>query len=231
MKKKEIITNCLILTVLVTLTFTMIGFSAVNTTATVGGKAIYQGNQLSNNVSLMINVYWGTEFLPSMLDTLDKYNVKCTFFFGGSWVDDNNAILTDIYERGHEIGNHGYFHKDHSKISSTQNAEEINKCANLIKHILGVEPILFAPPSGAFNNDTLNYCETRGYKVIMWSKDTIDWRDKDSEKIYTRATSKVKGGDLILMHPTKCTAEALPRILDFYKQNNLVATTVSNTLK
>ena len=89
---------------------------------------------------------------------------------------------------------------------------------------------LFAPPSGAFNKTTLQVANDLGYKTIMWSKDTIDWRDKDADLVYTRATKNVVGGDLILMHPTEHTAKALPNILEYYKNNNLVATTVSNTI-
>jgi peptidoglycan/xylan/chitin deacetylase (PgdA/CDA1 family) len=64
----------------------------------------------------------------------------------------------------------------------------------------------------------------------MWTRDTIDWRDHDTEKIYSRATNKMAGGDLILMHPTKNTVEALDRIISYAKANNLVISKVSETL-
>ena len=78
-------------------------------------------------------------------------------------------------------------------------------------------------------NTTLAVAEELGYKTIMWSRDTIDWRDKDSDIVYKRAIN-VKGGDLVLMHPTPHTSQALPSILDYYQQHNIVATTVSNVL-
>ena len=89
---------------------------------------------------------------------------------------------------------------------------------------------LFAPPSGDFNKTTLQVATDLNYKTIMWSKDTIDWRDKDDELIFTRATKSVSGGDLILMHPTKHTLSALPKILDYYLNNGLIVSTVTNTL-
>ena len=89
---------------------------------------------------------------------------------------------------------------------------------------------MFAPPSGAYNKHTINACRNLGYKVIMWSKDTIDWRDKDANLIYTRATKNAKGGDLVLMHPTKATAEALPNILKSYQNNQLRAVTVTENI-
>ena len=69
---------------------------------------------------------------------------------------------------------------------------------------------LFAPPSGSFNKSTLDACKELGYSVIMWSKDTIDWRDKDANLIYTRATNNISGGDFILAHPTEYTLKSLP---------------------
>ena len=57
---------------------------------------IYNGNRDSNKISLMINVYWGTEYILDMLDILDKYDVKCTFFVGGQWVEKEPQILICI---------------------------------------------------------------------------------------------------------------------------------------
>ena len=97
----------------------------------------------------------------------------------------------------------------------------------LLQAITGEKPQLFAPPSGAYGEDTLQACRQEGMKVIMWSKDTIDWRDKDEELVYARATDGVKAGDLILMHPTAHTANALPRILRAYERAGLKVVTVS----
>ena len=192
---------------------------------------IYNGNVNSNKVSLMINVYWGTEYLDDMLDLLKKYNVKTTFFVGGQWVEKEQEMLLKIKDYGHEIGNHGYFHSDHDKLSYQQNYEEIKTCHTLVEKLTNISMNLFAPPSGAFSKTTLNVANDLGYKTIMWSKDTIDWRDKEENLVYNRATKNVKGGDLILMHPTEHTLKALPKILDYYKLNNFDATTVSESLK
>ena len=192
---------------------------------------IYHGNQDSNKVSLMINVYWGTEYLEGILDTLDRYDSKCTFFVGGQWVEKEPEMLKEICSRGHEIANHGYFHRDQEYLDYSQNLEEIKVNHELVKTLLGIEMSLFAPPSGSFNKSTLEASKNLGYSTIMWTKDTIDWRDKDANLIYTRATNNIKGGDLILAHPTEKTLQALPLILEYYKLNNFVATTVTECLK
>ena len=199
----------------------------VSTAGKLSDRVYYSGNKDSRYVSLMFNVYWGTEFIPAILDTLDEYGVKATFFIGGSWADDNAETLREIASRGHELGNHGYFHKDQDALSYEKNAEEIRICGELVEKLTGVRLSLFAPPSGAYSENTVDAAEQLGYKVIMWSKDTIDWRDRDQTLIYSRATKDVSGGDLVLMHPTAETSAALPSVLREYAEQGLEQVPVS----
>ena len=229
MKKIRVVTNCIIALIFISLIAVAIPFSSSVSTST-NPDVIYNGNTSSNKVSFMINVYWGTEYIEDMLDVLDVYGVKTTFFVGGSWFAKNVDLAKEIYKRGHEIGNHGYNHKDHDKITEQQNYDEINKTHLLVKANLGIEMTLFAPPSGAFNDITINTAKGLNYKTIMWTHDTIDWRDKDTDLIVKRATKNLSNGDLILMHPTKNTLEALPLILSYSQNNGFEATTVSKTL-
>ena len=94
-------------------------------------KAIYNGDTSKNNVSLMINVYGGTESIESILDVLYKHDVKATFFVGGCWVAKNEETFLKIVSSGHEIGNHAYFHKDHQKLDYDGNYNEIAVTHNL----------------------------------------------------------------------------------------------------
>ncbi len=199
--------------------------------ATSAGDGVYRrGTEDSDCVSLLINVYWGTDEVYQMLDTLDEYGAKATFFIGGAWADDNVDCLKEIVARGHEIGSHGYFHKDCTTLTEEQTAEEINLSRRFLLLAAGVEVDLFAPPSGAYNETTVKVCNDLGMKVILWSKDTIDWRDKDESLCYRRATEGVSGGDFILMHPMPATVQALPRILQYYRENGLRAVTVTENL-
>lgn len=191
---------------------------------------LYNGNLSRNNVTLMFNVYWGNEYIEPILDILDKNDIVTTFFVGGVWVSKNTDLFNEIIYRGHEIGNHGYFHKEHKNLSYEKNMEEIMMTHKIVEEVGGIEMDLFAPPSGSFSNDTLQVCENMGYKTIMWTKDTVDWRDKDSDLIYSRAIKNAKGGDLILMHPTKCTLDALESIINYYVENGFNLTTVSENI-
>ena len=190
----------------------------------------YCGDANQPNVSLMINVYWGNEYIEPILEVLKDNEIKTTFFIGGSWANKYPELLELITKDGDELGNHGFNHKEHSKLSYEQNYNEIYMCHEVIKGLTGTEMVLFAPPSGDFNSTTLQVASALNYKTIMWSKDTIDWRDKNTDLIIKRATNNLKNGDLILMHPTKNTLEALPSIIQYCKNKNLNITTVSNCL-
>ena len=190
----------------------------------------YGGDENGNTVSLTFNVYEGTQVVKQILDILDEHGAKATFFIGGSWADDNIDCVREIYSRGHELGSHGYFHKDHSKMTYEANLEEIRPSIKLLEMICGQKMTLFAPPSGAFSENTLDACGELGLKVIMWSRDTIDWRDKEVSLIVNRATLNLKGGEIILMHPKEQTVKALPTILNYIRENGLVADTVSRNL-
>ena len=206
-----------------------LGVNIVTTSNVING-VYYSGNEESNKISLMINVYWGTEYLDGMLKILDKYDVKTTFFVGGTWAVNESDMLEKIYEKGHEIGNHGYTHKDQDKLNREQNQKEILTTHNIVKDLLNIDMNLFAPPSGAYSKTTVEVASSLGYQTIMWTRDTIDWRDKDADLIYSRAVKDAKGGDLVLMHPTEKTLEALENIIITLQEKGLKVTTVSDTL-
>lgn len=197
---------------------------------TVINGCIYAGDLSSNKVSLMINVYWGTEYIEPILKILDEKQVKCTFFVGGTWVEQEPNLLRQIYDAGHEVASHGYSHKEHEKLTLEQNLAEMQKTHDLVKTTLGTDIKLFAPPGGSYNKYTVEASEAMGYKTIMWTRDTIDWRDQDTNIIYNRAIKNMNGGDLILMHPKEKTVAALPKIIEYAQANNFVITTVSDTI-
>ena len=219
--------------VIVLMFATLIGVSATNIT-TVSTKAdsrvVYAGNTNSSNVCFMVNVYEGNEYVENILDILDVYSVKTTFFIGGSWAVKNIDLIKEIYSRGHELANHGFYHKEQNELSFEENIEEIKLCHEVIKKNIGIEMSLFAPPSGAYNINTVDAAESLNYKTIMWTHDTIDWRDQDENLIYKRATNNLSNGDLILLHPTKKTVEAFTNIISTAINNGFNPTTVSNCL-
>lgn len=235
MKKKRlkisIVTNAIIIAIVLSVfavTSIPEGYAPISSDGEV--NAIYNGNRANPNVSLMFNVYENANVVKGIMQELDSRGLKATFFVGGCWADDNGETLNLLVQNGHEIANHGYFHKDHKKLSIDENTEEIRLTGSIVKALCGVQMNLFAPPSGSYSKNTLYSASKLGYKVIMWSKDTIDWRDKDCNLVYKRATTNVTNGDLILMHPKEHTLSALPKILDYFDKIGLKQVKVSQNI-
>lgn len=229
MKKSSLIkANIVIVAMLIALVG--IGFSNASVNASTDARVLYAGNTANNNVSFMINVYENSDHVRELLDIFDVYKAKATFFIGGCWAVKNIDLVREIYTRGHELGNHGFYHKDQDDLNYNANLQEIDACHKVVSENIGVEMKLFAPPSGAYGIATVDAAVSLGYQTIMWTHDTIDWRDQDADLIYKRATKDLSNGDLILMHPTKKTVEAMTDILAYAINNGFNPTTVSECI-
>ena len=193
-------------------------------------QPIYKGDESMAKVAFACNVVWGTEYVPQMLDIFREKGIKISFFIGGEWANDNPELLRKMVSEGHELGNHGYYHKHHSQLNSDENRREISQTEDMIKELTGIKTDLFAPPYGEFNDATLEAAESLGYKTIMWSIDTIDWRREGAQVITNRVLKNPHNGAIILMHPVEDTVEALPIIIDELKDRGFEIGKVSDLL-
>ncbi|KAB3536952.1 polysaccharide deacetylase family protein [Alkaliphilus pronyensis] len=194
-------------------------------------KPIDKGVNL-DYIAFTCNVDWGNEVIPEMLKILKEKQVKITFFVTGRWVKEFPDLFMSIVEEGHEIGSHGYYHLDYSTLSLNKNEEEILNAEKEIMKYTEEKPKYFAPPSGAYNTNTLIAAEKHNYKTILWTIDTIDWRKgSTSDVIYKRVMDKENHkGAIVLMHPMQETAKVLPRLIDALREKGLEIGTVSNIL-
>jgi peptidoglycan/xylan/chitin deacetylase (PgdA/CDA1 family) len=230
-KLQVILTNAIIITVLSLLFLTTL-YTGTAPAFSEKNSAVYFGDRASLNVSFMFNVYSGGEFIEPIMQTFSDLGFTTTFFVGGVWAEKNMQLVKKMHDSGFEVANHGYLHRDADKLSHAGNREEILITERLIAQITGANAVkLFAPPSGAIGSNMFAVCKELDYKVIMWTRDTIDWRDHDSRLILSRATKSLAGGDLILMHPTQSTLDALKQILEYTKALGLKATTVTETIQ
>ncbi len=225
----NIVANVVLIAIIAIVALVVFGGGATSVFSKYDYTPISRGSG-KNCVSLMINVYWGSEYLAEMLQILQKYDAKCTFFVGGSWVAKYPDLLKQIAACGQEIGNHGYNHKQHSKLTYQQNVEEISACNKMVFSHIGVTPTLFMPPSGDFGDNTVQSAKDCDMKMIMWSRDTIDWRDKNEDLIFERCTKNIRSGELILMHPTLCTKNVLEKIIRTLKDDGFNIVTVSENI-
>jgi len=197
----------------------------------LGYQPIYKGNPRKPMVALMINVAWKEENIPSMLSTLKAENVKATFFFDGSWLEKHPDVAKTIAADGHELANHAYSHKNMSGLSDAEAKREIEKTERLLKDVLGVERnTLFAPPSGDYDMDTVRVAGELGLRTILWTLDTVDWKEPAPEAIVRKVRARIEPGSLILMHPTEAAAGALEGIIKEAKRKGYAIGTVSETI-
>lgn len=191
---------------------------------------IFRGHPDKPMVSFIINVAWGNEFLPGMLETLKENNVQATFFLEGRWVKENPTMAKLIADGGHELGNHSYSHPDMKKLDTARAKEEIIKTNEVIEAITEKKVVWFAPPSGSYKNETVNIASSLGLKTVMWTVDTIDWQKPSPSVLIQRVTTKVHPGAIILMHPTDPTEKALGTLIKELKNRNLRIGTITKLM-
>lgn len=191
---------------------------------------IYRGPTSEPRVALMINVDWGDEFIPGMLEVFAHYGVNATWFPTGRWAKVSPDLAKQIAQAGHEIGNHGGWHGAASEMSRGETARLIQEGEDLVLAATGQRPQVFAPPSGDFNQRTVAVAAELGYKTVLWTVDTVDWQRPAPTVIIDRVKGKIVNGALVLMHPTKPTLEALPIILDYLQEQGWQCVTVSELL-
>ena len=177
-----------------------------------------------------------SKITSQILDILDEYDIKATFFVVGQNVARNTDILKDIYNRGHEIGNHSWSHKYLPKISKKSKEDEILKTEKLLVDVLGEYTPIFRPPYGAVKAQDKQLIDSLGYKVVNWSVDTRDWAGTSNEQIMKYVKQQLRPGGIILMHNSgntgiiKNTISILPIMIDWITEQGYEFVTVTEIL-
>lgn len=204
-----------------------------DTVSVVSGRRelpIYCVNRDDNVISISFDAAWGGDKTLGILDLLDEYNIKTTFFLVDIWTQKYPELVKEIAARGHEIGNHSTSHPQMSKLNETQIAKELNTQADNVLAIAGVRPVLFRPPYGDYNNRVITTARAQGFVPIQWSVDSLDWKNRGAQEIITRAT-KVKSGDIVLFHnDSQYILDALPAVLKYYAENGYSVVPISEIL-
>ena len=170
-------------------------------------------------ITVSFDASWGVSQTLKILDLLDEYEAKATFFLVGIWVDKYPELVKEIHARGHEIGNHSDTHPQMRKLSESQIRQELKSMSDKVETLTGQRPTLFRPPYGDYDNKVVTVARAEGYEVVQWSVDSLDWKNKGVEDLIRRATAKVEKGDIILFHnDSKYILDALPTILKTYRE-------------
>nr|WP_226034899.1 polysaccharide deacetylase family protein [Aquibacillus saliphilus] len=174
---------------------------------------IYRGHPEKRMITLVINVAWGNENIPSILNTLKKHKVKANFFIEGKWASNNTKLVKMINEEGHTIGNHAFNHPDMKRLTNEQNKEQLVKTNEILTAITGEKPKWFAPPSGSYNEQVVQLASSLEMETILWSVDTVDWQKPTTSVMLDRVNSKLHPGAMILMHPTEVMKKGLDQLI------------------
>ncbi|GLC88052.1 polysaccharide deacetylase family protein [Lysinibacillus piscis] len=164
-----------------------------------------------------------------ILNTLDKYHAKATFFMLGSRVQYYPNIAKDVLARGHEIGNHTWTHPVLTKMTAEQVTREYTSTAKEIEKANGHAATLFRPPYGA-TNDTVN--AQIPVPVVLWTIDTMDWKHRNAQQLLPYVKKNLHNNAIVLMHDIhQSTADGLDEVLAYLQSEGYECVTVSEILQ
>lgn len=172
-------------------------------------------------IALTFDAGWLYENTNAILDLLDLYNVKATFFVRGFWVKEHPVLASEIVRRGHSMENHSLTHGHMTNMSETEIKDEIRRTEDIIRETTGYQPRLFRPPYGEYDNRILRILREEGYPyTILWTVDSHDWAEElngvkiTKSYLVNRIMSKASDNGIILMHVGGYeTIHALPEII------------------
>lgn len=168
-----------------------------------------------------------------LLDILDRYNAKATFFCIGTQVEKYPEIVNRIIQSGHSIGSHTYNHTWKFTLSSyRETTTEITRGIDAIEQITGKRTLLFRPPYGITNPMIGKSIKKNNLMSIGWNIRTFDTTKKHADDVFRKVAVALKPGAVILMHDRlKITVDAVPQILEEITKRGLITVTIEQALK
>lgn len=164
-----------------------------------------------------------------LLDNLDKYNARVTFFCLGSRVGNFKENVKRAYEMGNTIGSHTYNHLNLFKLDEEGIKKEITDTNIAIETIIGTKPIYIRPPYGNTNNDIKT---TSGMYTILWNIDPEDWKVKNADKIADRIVDKARDGSIVLLHDIYMTSvEGALKAMEILEHDGYAFVTIDEMAK
>lgn len=137
------------------------------------------------------------EYTPHLLEILEKYNARATFFVIGKAAQKFPDLLRQIAEGGHAIGNHSWDHTSFPLITGPERRRQIRACA---KAIAPYGQRLFRPPYGHQSLRSRFDAFLLGYQVVTWSVIASDWLDYDKDKLVRQLAGSIEPGSVVVLH-------------------------------
>ena len=170
------------------------------------------------------------KYTRKLLDGLYDRGVKATFLLCGYRIKDYPDITQRIFDEGHEIGYHGYSHKNMKDMSRRTIAAEIMDTQALLPE--GCDPVFLRPPGGCCGDAVRQVAQARRLAILNWSVDPRDWATHDTAAVECAVLENVKDGDIVLLHDmTDSSVQAALDIVDALLEQNYELVTVSQLAK
>lgn len=153
-----------------------------------------------------------------VLDLLDEYDAKATFFQVGEAATAHPELTRAVVARGHALGNHTWNHKDLRTLSRRQVNHQITRTSAVLSRISGRPVTCLRPPYGAKNARVMSVIRSKKLAMKLWDIDPRDWKKPGAAVIAKRVVSRADPGDVSLMHDgggnRSQSVRALKRILE-----------------
>lgn len=166
------------------------------------------------------------KYTRKLLDGLYDRGVHATFLLCGYRMKDYPDLTRRIFDEGHEIGYHGYSHKNMKTMSRRDIAKELEDSQLLLPE--GCRPVFLRPPGGCCSDAVHQVAEVRNLAILSWSVDPRDWATHDTAAIEKAVLKNVKDGDIVLLHDmTDSSVKAALDIVDVLLEKGFEPVTVS----
>lgn len=174
-------------------------------------------------------------YTAKILRLLKEKQVRATFFLNGIQVRKYPGLVRQIVQQGHEVGNHGYRHRDLTKLSPMEIYQDLSQARRLIERVSGQEVTYFRPMGGKLNQDVMDCAQKLGLQIVLWSVDPKDWDlSNPPANMEKTMVAEATGGDIILLHDGGAHQEAMMRalanVIDRLQQKGFRFVTVSELL-
>jgi len=216
---------------LILLAVVVFSFCAVTASSETRDLPVYEVASEEQKIAVSFDASWGAEHTEDILAVLNQYDAGATFFLVDLWITEYPELTKEIADAGFEIGLHSETHAHFPTLSDGEVKGELTHNAEMIRTTAGVEPALFRFPYGDYDDRTVALVKELGFTPVQWSIDSLDWKDLSAAEITERVTRNAAAGDIVLFHNNGLhTAEALPAVLEAYKELGLTVVSVSDLL-
>ena len=216
------------------------GYSAYSPRSQLYGRTYLGAGRGSPLLALTYDDGPNDPYTLRLLEVLARHSVKATFFMIGRFVSQKPEIAREVARAGHVIGNHTFNHPNLIFCSAARVHSELEQCRKILTDTVGEHSTLWRPPFGARLPHVLGVSRRLGLEPVMWTVSSNDWKIRTADGIEQRVATRIRGGDVILMHDGShvrmgadraATVEATDRLIQRLKEQGYEFVTVTQMMK